>query len=86
MDEKGAGRGQRGDKAARVPAKAAAMGTAHDSGAGTALPAPKPAQPRQRKLEMRVDPAARGDVAAALGKQTKSGRKVHHTKKAMGED
>ena len=86
LDEKGTGRGWGGDNAARVPAKAATMGTVQDNGAVTALPAPKPAQPRQRKLELRVDPAARGDVAAALGQQTKSGRKVHHTKKALGED
>ncbi|GIM15396.1 hypothetical protein Vretimale_18174 [Volvox reticuliferus] len=81
LDEKGVGRG----RGASVDT-AIVVGTVHDKGTGMALSAPKPAQPRQRKLEMRVDPAAHHDVAAALGQQTKSGRKVHHTKKALGED
>ena len=83
MDEKDTGRG----RAARVPVNAAATDTVQGIGAGRApTAAPKPIQPRQRKLEMRVNPVARGDVAAALGQQTKSGRKVRHTKKALGED
>ncbi|EFJ44407.1 hypothetical protein VOLCADRAFT_106386 [Volvox carteri f. nagariensis] len=82
LDEKGVSRGRGGAAAAT----AIVAGTVQAKGTDMAFSAPKPAQPRQRKLEMRVNPEARRDVAAALGQQTKSGRKVQLTKRALGED
>ncbi|EFJ39338.1 hypothetical protein VOLCADRAFT_108676, partial [Volvox carteri f. nagariensis] len=70
LDEKGAG--WRGNRAVQAPIQASLA-------PGGLMSTPKPGQPRQRKLELRVDSAARGDVAAALGQQTKSGRKVQPT-------
>ena len=87
LDEKVIGSGRGGGKAKRQPVEDVAdeADTEQDE-ANRVARAPKPAHPRQRKLEMRVDATARGDVAAALGRQTKSGRTVQHTRKARGED
>ncbi|EFJ46900.1 hypothetical protein VOLCADRAFT_105344 [Volvox carteri f. nagariensis] len=79
LDEKGACWG--GGRAVQAPIQASLA-----PGGLVPMSTPKPGQPRQRKLELRVDSAARGDVAAALGQQTKSGRILQPTRRALGED